>query len=139
MPTLTEIREGLAANLDVIPGLQASAYMLGNPHAPYAEVVPGETEYDKTFARGLDYWRLTVRVIVGEPSDKGAQKRLDRFLSPSGGESIKATIEADDTLGGVVDDLRVTSCTGYRLFGTLGQSSRLGAEWSVDVWAEGSA
>lgn len=139
MPTLTEVREGLATNLNTISGLQASAYMLANATPPSAEVMPSEIEYDRAFQRGLDKWMLTVRVMVGSASDIGAQKKLDAFLAPSGSSSVKAAIEADDTLGGDVEGLRVTACTGYRLIGRDGQGPALCAEWTVEVWAEGTS
>jgi hypothetical protein len=108
---LTEIREGLAANLDTIPFLNESAYLRSNPTPPCAEIQPGEVEYDLAFHRGQDKWTLTVRVMVGVSTDQGAQKRLDKMLSPSGEYSVKEAVEQDSTLGGACDDLRVVLCT----------------------------
>jgi hypothetical protein len=147
MPTdLTAIREGLAANIAGLTGIQTSAYLLANPTPPAAEIEPGPIDYDKAFARGLDDWRFLVRVFVGLTSDIGAQKRLDVFLAPSGVNSIKAAIESDPQLGGACDDLRVMKCTGYKLFvrevTSAGRGSPLGpligAEWTVQVLAEGA-
>jgi hypothetical protein len=141
-PTFQEIREGLATNLASIPNVQVSAYVLGNPTMPAIEVVPGwegrdGIDYDKTFRRGLDALVFTVRAMVGTPTDIGAQKRLDRMISPTGEDSIKAAVEADGTLGGVVEDLHVTSCSGYKAFARDGGTVALGANWRVEVWAEG--
>lgn len=141
MPSFAEIREGIAANLDTIPGLQASAYVLGNATPPAAEVEPGwgsesAISYDKAFQRGLDGYAFTVRVLVGNAHDIGAQKRLDKMIAPSGSSSVKAAVEANPTLSGAIDDLRVTECGGYRRYGNEGRV--LGAEWKVQVWAEGS-
>lgn len=135
MADLSDIREGIAVNLRLIPSVQVSAYMLGNPTPPSIEVMPDETDYDKTFQRGTDRWFLKVRAFVGKPSDIGAQKRLDEMLASSGPLSVKANIEVDCTLDGVVDDLRVTKCSGYRTYGQ--QPGVLGAEWVVEVWADG--
>lgn len=136
MADLSDVREGLAANLGLIEHVQVSAYMLGNPTPPAIEVMPDETEYDKTFRRGMDRWFLKVRAFVGKPSDIGSQKRLDRMIATSGANSVKAAIETDCTLGGVVDDLRVVKCSGYRTYGQT--PGVLGAEWLVEVWAEGA-
>ena len=38
MATLTEIREGLAANLSGVTGLAENAYLLSNPIPPAAEI-----------------------------------------------------------------------------------------------------
>lgn len=132
---MAEIREGLRARLDTITGLQASAYLLSNPTPPCAEIQPGEIEYDRAMARGMDGTQMTVRVYVGNTTDIGSQKRLDRMLAPAGADSVKAAIEADRTLGGVVDDLRVTRCSGYRVYSRAGMPNAtvLGAEWDIEV------
>src|SRR4051794_6804851 len=103
MASLTEIREALAANLDTLPELQVSPYLLSNPTPPSAEVQPGVTDYDLAGSRGLDRWRFTVRVFVGMTTDIGAQKRLDRMLASSGTESVKQALESDSTLAGAAD------------------------------------
>ena len=137
MASLTSIREGLAANLDTIPKLQASAYLLSNPTPPAAEVQPGAIDYDRAMGRGHDDWLFTVRVFVGFTSDIGAQRRLDGMLASAGSASVKAAIESDPTLDGACEDLLVTRCTGYRLFGREGGAALLGAEWEVQVLAAG--
>ncbi len=137
MASLTAMREGLAANLDAIPTLQVSPYLLAAPTPPSAEVAPAETEYDLAGSRGLDRWRFTVRVFVAHTTDKGAQKKLDSYLETSGPHSVKAALEADSTLGGACDDLRVIRASGYRVYGPEGRASVLGAEWDVDVLAIG--
>lgn len=137
MPSLEDIRTGLATNLAGVTGLAESPYLLSNPTPPACEIQPGPIEYDQAFRRGLDRWTLTVRVFVGPSSDIGAQKRLDTMLAPAGTDSIKAALESDRTLGGMVDDLQVTRCEGYRVFVREGAPSVLGAEWTVVVLAEG--
>jgi len=133
MATLKQIREGLATRLDTITGIQASAYMLTNPTPPAAHVIPGSIDYDGAMQRGHDVWELTVQVFVGLVADRGAQLRLDTMLAPSGGDSVKAAIEGDRTLGGVVDTLRVSRMTGYQVF-NLERGPVLGAEWTVLVY-----
>lgn len=132
-----EIRQGLAESLETIPRLNQSAYLLSQPILPQAEIEPGEIEYDQTFARGQDKYTLTIRVTVGMPSNIGAQKQLDRMLAPSGDYSVKAAVEADPSLGGACEDLRVTLCTGYRVYVREGGPPALGAEWRVEVFAVG--
>lgn len=138
MTELGDIREGLAINLAVIEDTQVSAYMLNELFAPAIEVVPGKTEYDQSFRRGIDRWVLRIRAFTGMPSDIGAQKNLDLMLASAGAKSVKAAIESDSTLGGVAAGLRVTQCTGYRVFERPGSGAMLGAEWEVEVWAEGA-
>jgi hypothetical protein len=64
--------------------------------------------YDFTLNRGFDSATLSVLVIVGRMSESAAQNRLDGYLQSSGSSSIKAAIEADKTLSGAVQTLRVT-------------------------------
>ena len=139
MATFKQIREGIATNLQGISGLQQSAYVLAEPTLPAAQVAPMEIEYDKAFQRGLDALEFKVMVLVGSVSDIGAQKNLDPFLDPSGSKSIKAAVESDDTLGGLVESVRVVRCSGYRLYERAGQAPALGAEWTVEVWTGGTA
>lgn len=134
---LEEIRQGLADALEPIPRLNQSAYLLSQPTLPQAEIEPGEIAYDLTFARGFDRYTLTIRVQVGMASNIGAQKTLDRMLAPAGDYSVKAAVEADLTLGGACEDLRVTECTGYRVYVREGGPPALGAEWRVEVFAVG--
>lgn len=139
MATLEEIREGIAANLQPLPGVQVSAYQLGAPTLPCVEVFPASKaiEYDKSFQRGFDRWYLKVRAFTGGATDIGAQKRLDVMIASSGPGSVKTLIESDPQLGGAVTDLRVTQCSGYKTYERPSGPMVLGAEWDVEVWADG--
>lgn len=113
--------------------------MLSNPTPPYAEVVPAPIEYDESFDRGTDVHRFIVRVLVGSNTDIGSQKRLDRYLAGSGNESFKEALESDRSLGGVAQDCYVRRCSGYRNFGRPGGNVVLGAEFEVEIRAEGAS
>lgn len=134
MGKMADLREALAASLASLPGVQESAYVLGNPTPPTAEVEPAPIEYDLAMARGLDRCMFTVRVFVGAATDIGAQKKLDDFIDPTGDSSVKTLLEADRTLGGICDHVQVLRCSGYKVY-EIGRSGgiRLGAEWSVQV------
>lgn len=140
------IANALADSLSGITGVQESAYLLGNPTPPAAEVQFGDTEYDQAFGRGHDRVLAIVRVFVGFSSDIGSFKRLRPMMNNSGSESVKAAIEADRTLGGLVQSLRVTKMTGEKGFlrevtGKAGRGSAqgplLGAEWTVEMLVPG--
>ena len=137
MADLADIREALAASLASIPNLHQSGYLLANPTPPFAEVYPVAKVYDRAMQRGLDVWHLNVRVGVGMGLSLGAQRSLDAFIADIGTSSIKAAIEDDRTLGGVVEFVRVTRCDAYRMFERQGSSAVLGAEWEVEVLARG--
>jgi hypothetical protein len=67
--------------------------------------------YDFTLNRGFDSATCQVIVVVGRMSEKDGQARLDGLLSSSGSTSIKQAIEADVTLGGALQTLRVVSAS----------------------------
>ena len=133
MTLVADIREGLKANLETIDGFQVNAYALSNPTSPSMDIELSKTTYDA--AMRSDNWRFTVSAFVALTSDIGAQKRLDELLSTSGARSVKAAIESDCTLGGVVDDLRVTETSGHKTFAGGTGGKLLGAEWLLEVLA----
>lgn len=138
--TLAQVRKGIATNLGAISGVQVSPYMLSNPTPPMLYVFPDEVDFDLTMHRGLDCFRLTIQAMIGFVGDEGAQTLLDTLIDPNDSSSVKKAVESDKTLGGVVDDLRVTKQTGYRLYEVpnvgRGMSSAqiIGAEWTVEVY-----
>ena len=136
--TWEAIREEMAGLLGTIPNVQASAKILANPTPPTLWVLPGEIAYDMAMNRGQDNQGILVQAIVGTSTDQGAQVTLDRFLAPDGIYSAKAVLESERpgpvTLGGLVEDLAVVSCTGYRQYPRPDGTAYLGAEWTVQVW-----
>lgn len=141
---LRETREALAAKLNSIPDLQVTPYMLSDPTPPAAHVFPTPVEFDSSFGRGSDEWTFTLQVLVSEGSgDRGKQALLDAYMEPWGPKSVKATLEEPDTedgrvsLGGVIDDLRVVRCEGYRLFVREGRAPLFGTEFTIRVTASG--
>lgn len=140
-PTMQEIRVGIESNLKAVylPDWQVSAYMLGDPTPPAMHIIPAEVKYDAAMHRGMDDIRMTIQAYTGIVSDRGAQERLDQLLNPTGATSMKAAVEADTTLGGKVDDLRVVIATGYQVYALNGQAGLVvGCEWTVHIVALGA-
>jgi hypothetical protein len=133
MPTQEQIRNALAASLSTIPGLQATGYMMSSPTLPHAYVTPSEIDYLAAMGGVVTGQTYALVVLVGLGSDIGAQKLLDRMLEPVGEMSVKAAVEADKTLGGVIDAVIVTRASGYRLYAREGSTPALGCEWTVEV------
>lgn len=139
---LPAVRQEMADQLKAALEIQVSPYMLANPTPPAGHLYPTPIEYDHAFQRGMDVWTFTLQVFVSETVDIGAQNRLDEFLNTSGPRSVKAALEADGdagrpVLGGLVDDLRVVRCEGYRRYVTEGRGPAFGSEWTIEVYAEG--
>ncbi len=136
MATLTEIRNALAAQIDaLVPGLRTAATVPGTVNPPVAVITPNPAaliNYLEVMGSGLATWTMRVYIIVGTVSDRSAQAKLDGFLSPTGEASIPAAVNADPTLGGVVE---YAVCTTAQRYGEIVYAgvSYLGCEILVDV------
>lgn len=110
-PTIEQIMDGLEARLATISGLRVSDVSPGQISPPCAIVgVPAITSYHATFGSGrMTLDDLTVTVLVSAAIDRVGQKKLAGYANPTGSTSIKAAVEGDKTLGGVVDDCIVVS------------------------------
>lgn len=139
MASVKEIRTALAALLEAGLGseLTVTAYMTANPVPPCADLFPTPVEYDAAFGRGSDDWTFTVRVFVDAADDVSSQETLDEFLAPAGPKSVKAALEADPTLGGLLpdgsDSIRVVRAEGYRTYETAQHVLLLGCSWIVEL------
>jgi hypothetical protein len=135
MPTVSELRTGLATNLATISGLRTSATIPDQVTPPIAVVMPNQITYDTAFARaGGDEYEFIVMVIVGRVDERTAQNRLDAYCSGSGASSVKLAIEKDKTLGGKAFDCRCTTLRNYTQV-TVGDTTFLSGEFVVQVYA----
>lgn len=144
MATNRQIREAIAASLGVLADVQISPHILTNPTPPTIQIRREKTTFDMTMGRGVDERMFTVQALVAFATDIGAQVKLDELCETSGAGSVKAALEADKTLGGLVASLHVTEMSEDRLY-TIelkGQGNlsppMLGAEWTVRVLAAGN-
>lgn len=137
MADVQAIRLGLAAALGTIPKLKVSPYVLSNPTPPCAYIFADDSDFDEAMGRGLDELVFVVRVVVPLSMDIGSQVNLDAYRAGSGARSFKQALEADDTLGGVCDSLRVTSISRDTVYVTEGNPPALGCEFRVEIHAPG--
>jgi hypothetical protein len=63
--------------------------------------------YHRAFSGGDVVMEWNVSVIAGRWTDRTAHALLDSYLSYDGASSIRAALEADKTLGGVVQTMIV--------------------------------
>lgn len=134
MPTVSELREGIATNLQTINGLRIFAYVPDDPKPPIAVVMPETIEFDTSFGRGLDTYNFVVQLLVTSVSDRAAQANIDAYMNPSGPSSVKAAIEKDKTLGGKAQSLRVETIRNYRRV-DVNENQYLSAEFTITVYA----
>jgi len=135
LASVSDIRAGLAGNLATARFTNVSAYTLANPTPPQFEIDLGGGEYDLAFNRGLDLITMTVRVILGDASDRGAQQARDAYLEGGAATDVKTALEADRTLGGAAHTLHVTGWTPRRWRSETTGNLQIGVEWTVVVHA----
>lgn len=108
--TIEQMMAGLKTRLATISGLRASDFAPDNPSPPCAfPLVPTIPSYRETFGRGSYVIPFQVVVLTGAQLDRVGQHRLAGYADQTGATSIRAAIEGDKTLGGIVMDLVVDS------------------------------
>jgi hypothetical protein len=132
--SITELREGLAANLATIPGLRTAATIPDNPNPPIAIVQLNRVQYHQDFKRGMTEYNFAVQVVVGRVDERSAQQRLDLYCSSTGDYAIGLAVESDRTLGGKAFDCIVTEMTNYGSV-LISDVTYLAAEFNVRVLA----
>ena len=134
MPTIAELKNGLATNLATISGLRTSGTIPEQVNPPVAIITFNNVDYDTTFGRGLDMYSFTVTVIVSRADARNAQNLLDVYCAPTGSSSIKTAIELDRSLGSKANDLRVTGLSNYCNL-SIGVTNYFADEFAVTVYA----
>jgi hypothetical protein len=109
--SVTDIKTGIANALTTIQGLRAYAQQPDNVNAPFAWPMLESITYNGAMRGGLVTHIFNVSVCVGRSAERSAQTALDGFLSYDGTTSIRAALEADRTLDGVVQNLLVESAS----------------------------
>lgn len=135
MALVSELRDGLKANLATISGLRTTDTVPDNPNPPIAIVLPQSIQYDNAFQRGMNTYTFSVLVIVNRSSERTAQNALDAYVSGTGTRSIKLAIESDKTLGGKAFDVRVSDLRNYGDI-TIGEINYFSAEFIVLCYAD---
>lgn len=117
MSQLDDVRTAMAAALAGVTGLTAYTRWPETCDAdlPAAAPVPARQDYWQDMSGSstltVDVVVLAARASVGFIAGQAA---LDPYLDVSGAYSIKTALEADETLGGVVGNLKVQYWDEYR-------------------------
>jgi len=102
------------------------------PHFFPAEVEVKYHDPRNTFS-GQPVLELYGRLLTAdETNDVGGQKLLDAYLSHPASTSVKAAIEADQSLGGAARSVFVHDVDGYRLY-TVGTQAYYGVTFHIQV------
>lgn len=114
-PTFTQVREALAARVGVITSLSVYDENAEQVNAPAAIIAPVQgtfIRYGTTFDGSADP-ALRVILLTARANSSGGQAAIDPYLATSGDSSVYAAIQADPTLGGVVQSAALTEASGY--------------------------
>lgn len=131
---LNATMDALGVRLATIAGLRVYDYppdVIAEPAGVIA--YPESVDYDLTYRGGADRALFPIHVLTGKVSDRASRDRIGAYVARTGTASVKTTLEADPTLGGVVDSLRVESAT----FSTMAVAGLeyLAATFNVEVYA----
>lgn len=112
--TISQVKDGLKARIETVPGLRAYDYQPDQVNPPFAWPTLDEIRYHVTgMGSGGVVMDFTVTVVVQRASERTAQDKMDQYAAWSGEQSVRAAIEGDRTLGGVCDDLVVISAGNF--------------------------
>lgn len=102
--TVNAVAVALQGRLATISGLRTYNYQPEQKNPPFAYPELTQVVYHRTMGNGsaLTQMEWLIHVVVGRYTDRTAHDLLDQYLSATGAKSVRAAIESDDTLGGVV-------------------------------------
>jgi hypothetical protein len=133
MPSISELRSGLATNLQTIRGLRVVETLPDVVNPPMAMLGLSKVEYNQQNKRSMSLYTFQVTVVVGRVSERTAQAALDVLVAPGSG-SIKYALESDRTLGGKAFDVFVPELSAIGAMSVNG-IDYFSAEFSVQVYA----
>jgi hypothetical protein len=131
MASLKDVRNALENTLAGVGGLRLYDGQLNAP-AVVVSLASSGISYHEAMRNGLTQYDFRVRVYVSSAYTRTARDLLDGFFDVEGDASVKQALEADTTLGGVVETLIVKSATqeDFEVGGTV----YLGGEFLVTVY-----
>jgi len=133
MASISELRSGIATNLQTIRGLRVVETLPDVVNPPMAMLGLSKVEYNQQNQRSMSLYTFQVTVVVGRVSERTAQAALDVLVAPGSG-SIKYALESDRTLGGKAFDVFVPELSAIGAMSVNG-IDYFSAEFSVQVYA----
>ena len=107
---LRDAKDGLGTLLSNIAGLRVLDYPADSINEfPAAIVLFESRDTIETLGGSSFTGRVKVVLLLSSANTKEAYDTLDGFMDPLGANSIEATVDADNTWDGKVDDGRLVS------------------------------
>jgi hypothetical protein len=134
MSSISELRQGLATNLQTISGLRVVDTLPDLVNPPMAMIGLTKVNYNQQNQRSMAEYTFQITVVVGRVSERTAQAALDVLVAPGSG-SVKYAVESDRTLGGKAYEVFIPELSAYGSVSING-IDYLSAEFSVQVFAQ---
>jgi len=130
---IAEISDALVEVLEGIDGLRATAHPVDVPHPPMAIVSLTSIDYHGGMGNSFPMLSYRISVVCGRTNERGGWEALERYVDPSGTDSIRLALLEDLTLGGTASTLAVGSAIDV---GTVAQqdSSFIVASLEVEIY-----
>lgn len=130
---------GIQTRLATISGLRGrtDVFMPDQINPPQAVVpLPTITQYHHAFKRGKMSISAQIIVITSKAYDRIGQTALTTYMDATGTNSVINALESDSTLGGIVDDCTLVSCTPVPSE-QVGEIGYYGATFQLEITANG--
>lgn len=124
----------IATRLGTIPGLRTFAHDPMQYNPPVAFPVLESVTYHEAFAGGDVVMEWTLMLVATRWNDRISYGTLDEWISYSGTQSVRAAIEGDRTLGGVVQTCVIGSSANISNM-SQGEAEFLSVEFTLTVHA----
>jgi hypothetical protein len=134
MSSISELRQGLANNLQTITGLRVVDTLPDLVNPPMAMIGLTKIAYNQQNQRSMAEYTFQVTVVLGRVSERTAQRDMDVLVAPGQG-SVKYAIESDRTLGGKAYEVFVPELSAIGAVSING-IDYFSAEFSVQVFAQ---
>jgi hypothetical protein len=132
--TISQVSAALMDALSGISGLRTKDYQPEAPQPPIAYPVLEQVNYHMAFNGGVVQMDYRVNVLTGRWTDRTAHALLDSYLANNGASSIRSALEADTTLGGVVQASIVSSAANLSSV-SYGEQEFLEIQFQVTIHA----
>lgn len=132
--TVSAVATAIKTQLATISNLRTFDYQPEQLNPPVAFPILNSINYHRAFQGGDVEMNWSIVVVVGRYLDRVAHTNLDGYLSYSGTTSIRAALEADKTLGGVVQTCVLDSAMEIDTL-TVGDADFLQIQLSLRVHA----
>lgn len=128
------VATAIATRLGTVSGLRTFAFTPDQLNPPVAYPVLESVDYHEAFGGGDVVMAWTVVLVASRWSERTSYATLDAWMSYDGAQSIRAAIESDRTLGGVVQTCLLSSSASIGSV-SQGEAEFLSVEFSLTVHA----